>query len=199
MKTVKTIFAMCVMLFAVGTVYGSGAGGLKVNMNTNDAELTTVEISNLAVSAIEIDIRDAFGERLYSMKTEAPRSTLNKRYDFSQLEDGTYWYRVKVDKEATTKRLLVENGEITVVDIRKTIEPFYVMEDGMLKVTYMNPQLENIKLAVYDKNDQLVAEKHLGKAFAIHKAIDFSDVRFGAYDVVLVNEFDVFEHTVSVQ
>ena len=66
------------------------------------------------------------------METTAPTCRLIKKYDFSGLEDGIYWYSVKMDKESTTKRLETKDGNPEVMDIRKSIEPTFTFEDKVL-------------------------------------------------------------------
>lgn len=199
MKTTKKIFAVIFGLAISGAVLASEAGNLKVNMASSEAKATFVEISSTKVSNFEIEVMDAYGETLYEMKTEAPASGLNKRYDFSQLEDGVYSYSVKIDKERKVQTFEVDNGQITVINSRKSIDPYFKYENDMVKFSYLNPQGEDVKLYVYDNNNQLLAEAELGNAFSIQRAIDFSDKRWGDYSVVLTNDFDVHEFDVSIR
>ena len=197
MKTMKTLFAVIIGLFVTNAAIASG--NLKVNLASNEAELTVVEISNAnKISEFEIQLIDAYGEELYRMETKAPRSDLQKRYDLSELEDGVYWYTVKVDKETVTKKLAVEDGRVDVLDIRKSLEPYITKKDDKLMLTLLNYQEEDVKLYVYDSNNSLLAEADLGNDFTITKALDLEELRYGNYEVVIANDLDIFEHRFEV-
>jgi len=191
-----------VMVFLVATLVAGGAmasGNLKVNFASSNADVTAVEISNVAVSAYEIEISDEYGDELYSMEIIAPAGTLNKKYDFSGIDNGMYWYKVKTDKETKTSRIHVEDGTVKVLDTRKAVEPIFKMEDDMLKVSFLNFPKEDVKLYVYDAKNTLMIEEELGSDMAIHKALDFSDVFYGDYEVVIANDMDIFDFQVSVE
>jgi len=198
MKTIKTIL---VAIFAMvsGALFASGGGNLNVNMETTESEFTLVEISSANMSNYEVKVRDAFGEHVYSNKTVIPGSSVKKKYDFSKLEDGIYWFSVKVDKQTTTNKFEVSNGGVEVLESRKSIDPYFAFENDMLKFTCMNPELEKVKLLVYDMSGNVLVEKNLGNDLAIHKALDFSKRTKGNYDVVLVNDIEIFEHTVTIE
>ena len=132
------------------------------------------------------------------MKTKAPISELKKRYDFSELEDRNYGYSVKIDKEKVVKQLDIEDGEVEVVEIRRTLEPYFAQEEGMLKMSFLNFQEEDVKMYVYDTNGELLTETSLGNDFSITKAIDISELRKGNYEIVLAHNDDYYEHKFSV-
>ena len=196
MKTMKTTFLVMIATLAASVAMASG--NLKVNLASNDSEAALVEISNAKMVNYEIELTDEVGNQLYSMETEAPRSELKKRYDFSNLEDGTYWYSVKIDKEEVRKRLTIENGTVEVNDIRKTVEPYFHQDGDMIKLSFLNFENENIKMYVYDENNRLLTEADLGNGFSIHKGVNLADLNPGTYDLVLANDYEVFQHRVEL-
>jgi hypothetical protein len=104
-----------------------------------------------------------------------------------------------MDKEITTKKMEMENGNLMVLEIRKSIEPTFVLKDKMLKVSYLNPQKENAKLYVYDSSNKLLTEAEIGSDFAIHKAVDFTDKDKDTYNVIIANDMEIHEYEVSVE
>ena len=196
MKTMKTTFLVMIATLAASVVMASG--NLKVNLVSNDSQAALVEISNAKMVNYEIELTDEFGNQLYSMETEAPRSELKKRYDFSNLEDGTYWYSVKINDEQITKRLAIENGKVEVADIRKTVDPYFQQEGDMIKLSFLNFENENIKMYVYDENDKLLTEANLGNGFSIHKGVNLADLNPGTYELVLTNDYEVFQHRIEL-
>ena len=186
------------MIATLAASVAMASGNLKVNLASNDSEAALVEISNAKMVNYEIELTDEVGNQLYSMETEAPRSELKKRYDFSNLEDGTYWYSVKIDKEEVRKRLTIENGTVEVNDIRKTVEPYFHQDGDMIKLSFLNFENENIKMYVYDENNRLLTEADLGNGFSIHKGVNLADLNPGTYDLVLANDYEVFQHRVEL-
>lgn len=197
MKTIRTIFMVIIAALTAIVATASGGGNLTVSFASGNADFTEVEISNSEMSNFEIEVKDSYGYNLYKMKTKAPISEFKKRYDFSGLEDGIYWYSVKIDNEKVTKRFEVENGDVEVLNIRKSVEPVFIERNGMLNLSFLNFQKENIKFYIYADNS-LITEADLGKDFVVHKAIDLSELNWGNYEIVIANNGDSFEHIFSV-
>jgi hypothetical protein len=197
MKTVKTIFLALIAIFA--TNYVMASGGLKVDFSESENNATLVEMSNVESSHFEITLRDKFGDKIYSFETSVPSFGLNKKYDFSTLENGTYWYSVDVNKQKTLKKLNVKDGKVAIEQVRKSIEPHFIHDGEMLKFSFINPQMEKVGFYVYDSNSGLLAKADLGKDFTIHKAVDLSELRFGDYKVVVTNDMDIYEYKFSIK
>lgn len=195
MKTFRNIFAVVIVLFVFNSAIASG---LRVNMVANDAELTVVEIANNKMSNFEIEVTNVYGDDLYRIETKVPVNEFKKRYDFSALEDGTYFYSVKIDKEKVVKELEVEDGLVKVADIRKTIDPYFVKQDDLLKMSFLNFQKEDVKIYIYGPNNDLVSEFGLGNDFAINKALNVEDLEMGDYELVLTHNNDYYEYQFSV-
>lgn len=196
MKTMKNLAALILAILFANAVVASG--NLKVNMLANDAEFAVMEISNSSSSIFEIEVTNDYGQELYALDTKTPVNEFKKRYDFSNLEDGTYFYTVKIDDEKVVKEMEVENGVVEIVEVRKSVEPYFVQKGEMLKFSFLNFQEENIKIYVYNETE-LLAESKLGSEFTISKALDLKDLDDGDYEVVLTNEKDVFTHKFTIE
>ena len=85
-----------------------------------------VEITNSKIADYEIQLFDENSNLIYSMETESPIEDLTKRYNLSGLEDGNYLYIVKTNLEKVTKHLAIEDGQVHVMDIRKTLSPYVI-------------------------------------------------------------------------
>lgn len=191
----KTLFVgICAMLI---TSVAMASGNLKVNMADSESESTVMKISNSELVNYEIELQDAWGTQIYEMNTEIPRSEVNKRYDFSNLENGTYWYSVKTGDEEIRKQLSINYGEVEVMDVRKTVDPYFIQNGEKVDLTYLNYENEKIKLYVYD-NNTLLKEISLGDDFTIHKRIDLSELKTGQYSVVLTNAVDIYEENIVI-
>jgi hypothetical protein len=197
MKTVKTIFLALIAIFA--TNYVMASGGLKVDFSDSENNATLVEMSTAEITHFEIKLSDKYGDKIYSLESAAPSNSFNKKFDFSTLENGTYWFSVEVNKERTLKKLNVKEGKVTIEKVRKSIEPHFIHDGEMLKFSFINPQMEKVGLYVYDSNSGLLAKADLGKDFTIHKAVDLSELRRGDYNVVITNDMDIYEYNFSIR
>jgi len=196
MKTKKTILLVIIATFTAGAAFASG--NLKVKLVSNERDAAVVEITNSKIADYEIQLFDENSNLIYSMETEAPIEDLTKRYNLSGLEDGNYLYIVKTNLEKVTKHLAIEDGQVHVMDIRKTLSPYIYQQDDLVKVSYLNFENENIKMYVYSQNGKLLSENELGNEFAIHKGIRLSDLNPGTYELVLANDYDVYNHFVEI-
>lgn len=191
----KTIFA--VMIAGLIGSSAMASGNLKVNISSGSKELAEVEISNLKMSTFEIDVRNDLGEVVFYKETSAPATSYKRKYDFSRLEDGTYFFTVKVANEFTETKFNIERGEVKIIEEKKMVDPVFVMDNKQLKMSYLNFAQENSTLIVYDQFRNSLYEKDLKSEFVTQHGIDFSKVPRGNYEVVLssgnnVHSYDVY-------
>lgn len=191
----KTIFAV-----VIAGLIGSSAmasGNLRVNIAEGSKNLAEVEIFNVKMSTFEIDVRDDKGEVIYYKETKTPETNYKRNYDFSRLEDGTYFFTVKIDNEVKETKFNIDRGQVKVVEAKKMVDPVFVMDNKQLKMSYLNFAQEDTRLIVYDRNRNSLYEKDLNSNFVTQHGIDFSKVPKGDYEVVLssgneVHSYDVF-------
>ena len=195
MKTMKTLLAS-VIAGLIGTS-AMASGNLKVNMTTGSKDLAEIEITNVKLSTFEIDVKDQNGEIIFYKETKAPASNYKRNYDFSRLEDGTYFFTVKIDDEVKETKFNIERGRVNVLETKKMVDPVFVMNNKQLKMSYLNFAQENTKVFVYDRFRTTLYEKDLKSDFVTQHGIDFSKLPRGSYEVVLasgnaVHSYDVF-------
>jgi hypothetical protein len=93
----------------------------------------------------------------------------------------------------------VIDGNIEVLDIRKSIELTFILKDNMLKVSYLNPHNEEVKIYVYDSSNKLLTDAEIGSDFAINKVVDFTEKKKDKYNVIIANNIEIHEYTFSVE
>jgi Tfp pilus assembly protein PilE len=195
MKTMKATLLITVLALVSSTVFASG--NLKSNMTQAEADKALVEATNLKVELFEIEVEDEFGQTLFSKTTEA-RADYKRTYDFSALEDGIYFLNVNHGNEKYTKRFQLESGEVTVLEERKVVEPYFVQKGDKVKMSYLNFPNEDLSIYVYD-NSGLLHEEELKNEFAVHKSIDMSELRSGEYRIVLASGYEIFEKDITIK
>ncbi|HSM47784.1 MAG TPA: hypothetical protein VK872_08225 [Draconibacterium sp.] len=195
MKTMKTIFALVIAGLIGNSAMASG--NLRVNMTSGSKDLAEVEIMNVKMSTFEIEVKDEYGDVIFYKETKAPATNYKRNYDFSRLEDGTYFFTVKIDNEITETKFNIERSQVNVVEEKKMVDPVFVMDNKQLKLSYLNFAQENTKLIVYDRLRNSLYEKDLKSDFVTQHGLDFSKAPRGDYEVVLssgnsVHSYDVF-------
>lgn len=189
-----------ILALVVAGLTGSSAmasGNLKVNIASGSKEMAEVEISNVKMSIFEIDVKNEKGDVVFYKETKVPSTNYKRNYDFSRLDDGTYYFTVKIDNETTETKFEIDNGQVNVIDERKVVDPVFIVNNNQLKLSYLNFEQENSRLIVYDRFRNTVYEKDLKPEFVTQHGLDFSKAPRGNYEVVLssgneVHSFDFF-------
>jgi hypothetical protein len=151
----------------------------------------------LKLELFEIEVEDKLGQTLFSKTTEA-RADYKRTYDFSALEDGVYFLNVKHGNEKYTKRFQLESGEVSVLEERKVVEPYFVQKGDKLKMSYLNFPKEDMSIYVYDDSG-LLHKEELKNEFSVHKSIDMSELRSGEYRIVLASGYEIFEKDITIE
>lgn len=197
MKTMKTTMIAAAILLMANFAYASG--NVRTNMSPTTDESAYVEITNATYTQFEIDVKDQFGDVIFSKKTTEPVINYKRKYDFSELEDGTYTLSVKSEKEKNETQFKIERGVITVISERKTLEPLFKFDNNIWKMSYLNFPMEKMGIYIYDRSNELIYEKNLNTEFAVHEGLDLSKLRPGEYEIVFATGFDIFEQTVRIK
>lgn len=195
MKTMKATLLITVLALISSTVFATG--NLKSNMSQTETDKAVVTATNLKLDLFEIEVEDEFGQTLFSKTTEA-RADYKRTYDFSALEDGVYFLNVKHGNEYYNKRFRLESGEVTVLEERKVVEPYFVQKGDKVKMSYLNFPKEDVSIYVYDDSGLLHEEK-LKNEFAVHKSIDMSELRSGEYRIVFASGYEIFEKNITIE
>jgi hypothetical protein len=196
MKTMKTIFALVLAVFVYGSVNASG--NLRVNITDLNNSLTEVEILNAKMSMFEIDVKNEKGELVFFKETTSPATNYKRKYDFSKLENGVYFFTVKIDNELKETKFRIENGKMTVLKQTKMVEPVFIFDDNQLKLSYLNFDGENSSFIVYDSNRNELYRKNLNSDFITQHGLDFSKATRGSYRAVLSSGNNVFSYDIFV-
>ena len=194
MKTMKATFLTLAIVLIANAAFA--AGNLKVNMAKADANSAVIAATNIKAELFEIDVRDAYGDIIFSKKTEAT-ADYKRKYDFSLLEDGTYYLEVKHGNEKYQKQFSIDRGDVEVISERRIVEPHFKFNDNIFKMSFLNYNDDNMGLYVYDDNE-LLYEKRFDPQFALHEGLDLSKLDAGDYTVVFSTGIDVYEHEITV-
>ena len=181
MKTIKfltTVVAVAIVAIA------SAVEKPKMNVIPLTADRAVVSITNENPAFFELSIETKNGEMVYYKQSSKPLTDYQKIFDFADLKDGDYVMNLKVKDTKLSKNFEVDRKGIYVGDSKLTFDPYFVYNDNVLKLSYLNFDRKSIKLYIFN-NEGLVYETKLGNDFTISSGYDLTKLEKGNYRVVL--------------
>jgi len=199
MKTIKS-FSKVTMLLAFVAFANTlmATGNLRLNIIPLNSEKAVVGISNSEATNFQITIENNNGEKIFYKETRSDNPDYQRIFDFSELENGDYKMTVAINGEIAERKFSINESDIVVGKEMKTGEPYFNYKDGVLKISYLNFQEENLKLNFY-KGDNLVHTQKLGNKFNVVEGFDLSKLEEGTYSVVLSGGDNTFTYDVNVK
>ena len=191
----KVTFLFALVAFA-NTLFA--AGNLKVNIVPVKAEKALVAISKLSDADFDITIADENGQIVYYKENSNPSENYRQVYDFSDLENGTYYLTVVSNDLTAERQFNLSHGQITVGEEKTTLQPFFGYQAGILKCSYLNFEKDKVTLTFY-KNDEQIYSKKIGRDFNIHHALNLSKLDKGEYKAVLYAGEKQFKYPIEIQ
>ena len=196
MKTMLKVTFLFALVAFTNIVFA--AGNLKVNIVPVKAEKALVAISKLSDSNFNITIADDNGQIVYYKENSNPSENYRNVYDFSDLENGTYYLTVVSNDLTAERQFNLSHGQITVGEEKTTLQPFFGYQAGILKCSYLNFEKDKVTLIFY-KNDEQIYSKKIGRDFNIHHALNLSKLDKGEYKAVLYAGEKQFKYPIEIQ
>ena len=181
MKTIK--FLSTVVAVAIVAV-ASAVEKPKMNVVPLTPDRAVISIQNDNAALFELSIVAENGDLVYYKQSTKPLNSYQKIFDFTQLENGNYTLKLKVNDTSLSKDFQVASKGIYVGESKLRFDPYFAFQDNVLKLSYLNFDGENFSLDIYDK-DGLIYKSKLGKDFNMVSGYDLSALTEGKYDVVM--------------
>ena len=181
MKTIK--FLSTVVAVAIVAV-ASAVEKPKMNVVPLTPDRAVISIQNDNAALFELSIVAENGDLVYYKQSTKPLNSYQKIFDFTQLENGNYTLKLKVNDTSLSKDFQVASKGIYVGESKLRFDPYFAFQDNVLKLSYLNFDGEKFSLNIYDK-DGLIYKSELGKEFNMTNGYDLSALTEGKYDVIL--------------
>ena len=143
----------------------------------------------------EISIFDEAGNVVYFKESE--KSTgVSLVFNLSELENGIYTFKVKTGSASAMREVEIHNGKVEVKELKAELDPYFSLDGDLLKVLYLNYGGENMNLHIY-KGNELIFELNLGNQFVVQKGFNISELKNGAFDIVLAGNNQVYNYRIA--
>lgn len=185
MKTKNWVLAALACLIVA---IGSASDLPKVNVVPIAAEKALVAFETPSAAPLEITLTASSGEILYFKKSTKHLAEYKKVFDFSELGKGVYCMCINYGNRSVSRTINVAKDEIKVGEMQRLYEPYFVLNDKKLNVSFLNCPCKPVFLNIYCEGKHLQGI-NLGKGLAVQKCIDLSLLQKGEYEVVLTDCF----------
>jgi YbbR domain-containing protein len=194
MKT-KNLVLTAMAVFVAATGFATQLPTMNVIPVQNEKALVAFE--TMSPANFELSLKNQRGETIYYKKSEEPAQAYKLVFDLNDLEDGNYQVNLKHGNCQLSRQITVLNRSyLKVGEEIRMFSPYYKFENNTLQISYLNNSQKNVFLNIF-RDGQYVTGKKLGKEMCIQKALDFSKLEEGTYDVVLTNNSNEFQFTVQ--
>lgn len=140
----------------------------------------------------KITVKDAYGQVLY---TQSLNDTQAKVYDFSKLDAG--FYTVELDSEVKTVRyplwLNEEDAALKLNEKTEVFKPFAQFENARLNLMAFNPEMQPIKVTIYNDAEQIIYTESLAAgSLEMKRAYKIKDYKGGFLRVAIEKDNQIF-------
>ena len=183
MKT-RQFFMVLVALVIAVNVFATENGKMSIIPLKDTKALVSASHDTPAVN--QVTITSDNGKIMYYNKSSRKMEDFKQIFDLSQLEDGTYEFKLKAGSSAVKRNIDIKDGIVSIQQEKKEIDPCFSFANNIVKVTYLNFENKNVLVQVYNSR-KMIFSKDIGDEFRINRAINLSSLETGDYDIMLAN------------
>ena len=193
MKTNQFLSALAAVALAV-TV--NAVEKPKMNVIPLSDENALIAVANENPAYFELSIQAENGDLVYYKESASEISDLRQLINYSNMENGNYTLKVKVKGTYVLRDFEINNKGMVVGESKTKYSPYFDFNSGVLKLSYLNFDEENVKFKIYNEGE-LVYENKLGKDFVISAGFDLSQLEKGKYEIELSSYKNQFSYHIE--
>ena len=186
------------ILFLVVLVSGNAnaTGKLKVDVIRGKNEKVLVNVLLARDSKFEVNVTDSKGDIVYNESEISPSLDYKKIYDLSDLKDGKYTLKVKLDDEVNLSELVVKDGIVQFVKNDEEISPNFKLNGKILEFSFPNSSDQNVRLLLYNNDtNHWIYQENLYPESDISQTLNLSKLNQGSYKAVLISGNVTFDYS----
>ncbi len=190
MKTIITV------VLALATMFAGAVEKPRLDIYPVKDGKAVVALANENPATFVISLKTNEGSTVYYNKAKESNTGYRKMFDFSELEDGAYQLSVKVNTTTISRNIQITDGTLHVSESELRFDPYFAFADGVLKISYLNFDKEDLSITIMDDGEVLY-EAELGNDFNNMVGYDLSKLNGGTYRVILAGGNEDYSYTIK--
>jgi hypothetical protein len=175
--------SMLGLLLVTATLANANVNFENIRIFTENTKSLNLELKNND-GGLEIFIKDIYGVELY--KEEFNGTKFSKKFDLNLLPDGNYVVEIEGQTKINLLPFKVTGSKVEVLEMKKEIiyKPIIRIDNDLVFVSKFSLNKEQLKIAFYDANDNILLEEKLSNDIMQGKIINISQLSKGEYRLV---------------
>jgi len=162
-----------------------------------DKDLSVITVLHGEEKRMTLSIENLDGDILYYSEKTGEARDYSNFFDFTYVEDGQYNLVVKTDDEQIEQKFQVSDGLASMEIKKNVIEPFFKEDNAEMILSYLNFDHVAMNIKIFDKKDQLIFTKELGKDEEFSQVFNIAQLRPGEYNVLFIAGEDEYWFTLD--
>jgi hypothetical protein len=193
MKTKQFLFTFALVAFAL---VSGAVEKPKMNVIPLSDEKALIAVANEKPAYFELSILSEKGDLVYYKESSSEITDFRQLINYSNLENGNYTLKLKVNNTYVSRNLAINNNEMIVGETKMMYAPYFALENDILKLSFLNFDEENMKFRIL-QDGELVFENRLGNEFVISEGFDISKLEKGNYEIELSSYKNQFSYNIE--
>jgi hypothetical protein len=193
MKTKQFLFTFALVAFAL---VSGAVEKPKMNVIPLNDEKALIAVANEKPAYFELSILSEKGDLVYYKESSSEITDFRQLINYSNLENGNYSLKLKVNNTYVSRNLAINNNEMIVGETKMMYAPYFALENDILKLSFLNFDEENMKFRIL-QDGELVFENRLGNEFVISEGFDISKLEKGNYEIELSSYKNQFSYNIE--
>jgi hypothetical protein len=153
-------------------------------------------VANEKPAYFELSILSEKGDLVYYKESSSEITDFRQLINYSNLENGNYSLKLKVNNTYVSRNLAINNNEMIVGETKMMYAPYFALENDILKLSFLNFDEQNMKFRIL-QDGELVFENRLGNEFVISEGFDISKLEKGNYEIELSSYKNQFSYNIE--
>ncbi len=188
----KVLAKVLVIIFLAGTqnLFAKEENTLATLVTVKQLDQGKVQLTyygkspeNIYVQIINDKDKPVFRETIKSKRG------VQKPYNISQLPEGTYIFKVRVDDEEITHTIKHKAPDLAKNIVMQTS----AFGEGKLKLMIMTPGKKDFKLRLYDEHNRLILQERIDQTRNFGKVYNLEELRVNSVKIVLSNSTQILK------
>lgn len=199
MKTKKQLFnALLLGAVLVAGTSSTGLGQGSVHVKQVDEKSIALWATG-KIGEFQVELKNDEGAILYNEKTFVD-NTFAKKYNLKGFQSGNYSLQIEDAFSTKIIPILVSRNDLVVNEQEAVV--FYnpvVKQRGTSVDVYSQKLSSSMKIAIYDRNSDLVYRKMFYPGDSVLHSFDLSQIEGGEYNFSIVANGQSYDHTILLK